>query len=194
MPSRPLSLLAALILGAAPLGAQELSDLRVETNPPIQGDLLIHAGSFLAGRSLVPYGECPEGEAGRRQQLAQVVFDPPFQQAPQVVVALNGLNFGQGRDEPARGTRVIARAQEVTRRGMVVVVETWCDTNLYGVQGSYFAMGPSGGEIGGLPVPPTPVERPPEPIERPSGPIDDATLPEPTQPAPEGDPGLPDEW
>lgn len=128
----------AMILFASPGLAQEIS---VQMHPPIIADLLINSGSFRAGRSTVPSGHCPEG--GARQQTRAVFFDPPYLEAPQVLVALNSFDFAIQQQTP-RNPRIIARAESVSRVGMRLVVETWCDTNLISAGGTYLVMGRRG--------------------------------------------------
>ena len=126
-----------LILLAAPALGQELS---VEPASSSEGSLLIHSGTFTAGPSLVASGHCLQDEVGRRQQMAEVRFDPPFRDTPQVQVALNALDFGV-HDETPRNVRLAPRADNVTPAAMTLIVETWCGSNLYGAGGTYFAMG-----------------------------------------------------
>jgi H-type lectin domain len=105
--------------------------------PPVKGGPLIHQGEFaLSGPSLVPAGQCPTGPAGLRRQNKEVVFTPPFAKQPNVSVALHSLDVGDGRN-----TRVNAYAIGISRDKMIVVVETWCDTNLYLASGTYVAAG-----------------------------------------------------
>ncbi len=198
MPTRSF-LLAALLLLSAPLAAQDVQELPLEANPPLLGDLLIHAGSFAAERSAVPYDRCPEGPEGRRQQVAQVFFDPPYREVPQVVVSLNWLSFPESDDEPGRGLRVGAYAQDVTRESMTIVVQTWCNSWMNSARGTYLAMGAAAegasvddSSLGEPPiVPPVPVERPP------AEPVDDAARPDPVEPSQaleEPATALPEEW
>ena len=167
----------AVFLASASAVAQELS---VVASPPLDGSLLVHTGTFSAQRSVVESTSCPRGESHeKRQQTAEIVFDPPFREIPQVLVALNELDFGV-HDETYREVRVRARAEKVTREAMTLIVETWCDTNMYGSGGTYFAMGQRGEIQGGRspqvplaaseqPKPPIALEQlgPPPPFEEP---------------------------
>lgn len=129
----------ALALPAAPAQAQDLS---VQANAPIVSDVLIHSGNFEAGRSTVPAGHCPE-TGGTRRQTETVFFDPPYREPPQVLVSLNSFDFGIDGPTP-RNPRINARAEQVSRIGMRLVVETWCDTNLIDAGGTYVVMGSRG--------------------------------------------------
>lgn len=146
----------AMILSAAPGTAQDLS---VQTSPPIVADLLIHSGNFQAGRSTVPSGHCPEN--GMRRQTQAIFFDPPYREVPQVLVALNYFDFAI-QQETIRNPRINAHAESISRVGMRLVVETWCDTALIGAGGTYSVMGRRGvlAEIQPLSRPPTVQGRP----------------------------------
>ena len=139
------SALAAILL-AAPGTAQELV---TDPSPPIVSDLLIHSGSFQAGRSHVAPGHCPE--VGTRSQTKYVFFDPPFLETPQVVVALNSFDMDAGRNP-----RIVARADNVSRIAMRLIVETWCDTNLTSAGGTYMVMGRQGALADIMPLGPAP--------------------------------------
>lgn len=135
MPRMPMRAAALCLCTATAAAAQELS---VEMSTPLEAGLLVHTGSFAAGRSYVDSNHCPEGET--RPQAAEVRFDPPFREAPQITVSLNHLDFDVLEETP-RNVRVRARAENVTQEGMTLVVETWCDTNLHGASGTYLVMG-----------------------------------------------------
>jgi H-type lectin domain-containing protein len=101
------------------------------------GDLMVQQGDFaLSGSSLVPAGQCPVGPAGQRLQNTTINFSPPFSSTPTVTVGINEFDSGDGRN-----IRIKAFIQNVSATNATLVIETWCDTNLYSVTGSFVAAG-----------------------------------------------------
>ncbi len=176
----PLALMTWLT-GTAAI-AQELS---VEAASPAEGNLLIHSGTFQAQRSLVESRDCQRGERDRRRQTAEVRFDPPFRDTPQVIVSLNMLDFGVYEDETHREVRVRARVDNITPEGMRLIVATWCDTNMYGAAGTYLAMGERGEALDDVVV--LPASPPLLDVE----PVDPA---EPSEPSADQGSALPEQW
>jgi len=135
MHSRLISLAAVLLATAFPAVA---ADLHAVMRPaPSSGQLQVEVGDFATtGNSLVPAGYCPNNQADMRRQNTAITFSPAFSAPPAVSVSLKSLDAGDGRN-----IRVNAYAINVTTTGATVVIETWCDTNLYSASGTIIAVG-----------------------------------------------------
>jgi len=102
------------------------------------GALRVDVGTFgTSGSSLVPAGYCPANDADIRRQNTAIQFSPAFSAPPAIAIGLNEVDAGDGRN-----IRVNAYAINVTKDGATLVVETWCDTDLYSASGSIVAVGP----------------------------------------------------
>lgn len=67
---------------------------------------------------------------------AEIKFPTPFTTAPTVMIALTGLDSSNGFN-----TRVVVTSGDVTTLDFEVVVKTWSDSILYGVWGTWIALG-----------------------------------------------------
>lgn len=57
----------------------------------------------------------------------RVNFQRPFEKAPQVTVALSGLDH----NGPTLWTRVLCWAEEIDAQGFTIVFKTWCDSRSF---------------------------------------------------------------
>lgn len=73
---------------------------------------------------------------GTRSHIVFVSFDKAFTSTPTVMVALTGYDGVGGKD----GTmRVALKPEKITKEGFVVKVQTWADSRVNGVFGSWIA-------------------------------------------------------
>jgi len=130
-----ISSMAALFVSAMPAAAANLQATMAPAPPASR--LQVEVGNFsTTGNSLVPAGFCPTGQAGMRRQNTAITFSPAFSAPPSVSVSLSRLDAGDGRN-----VRINAYAMNVTNDGATVVIETWCNTNLYSASGTILAVG-----------------------------------------------------
>jgi len=110
----------------------EALDLQVQqsNSVPAGSPVLIHQGTFTTNGNLL------SDACVAREQKAEVKFDPAFASTPTVTVALTGLDV-----DHTRNTRVTMRAEGVSKDSMILIVGTWCETNLYSAVGSFIAVG-----------------------------------------------------
>ncbi len=73
---------------------------------------------------------------GVRTHIVFVRFDKPFDSVPEVLVSLTGTDASVGKD----GTvRVSVKTEKVNREGLVIKVQTWADSRVGAVYGSWIA-------------------------------------------------------
>lgn len=73
---------------------------------------------------------------GVRTHIIFVTFQKPFETVPSVVLALSGYDASVGKD----GTvRVALKTEKITREGLVIKVQTWADSRVGAVYGSWMA-------------------------------------------------------
>jgi hypothetical protein len=114
-----LAVVVLLVLVSLPMMAQGTVNLDV---PQVQVGTWIASGSNLSGGT------------GDRQMTCSVSFPKPFKVKPEVVVGITLLDAATGV-----GTRVNAVVEGISRDGFTVVVKTWGDSKVNGVQGSWVA-------------------------------------------------------
>ena len=74
--------------------------------------------------------------SGPRSHIIFVTFEKPFDTAPTIVLTLSGYDASTGKD----GTvRVSVKAEKVSRDGFVIKVQTWADSRVGAVYGSWMA-------------------------------------------------------
>jgi hypothetical protein len=108
----------------------------------------INTGSFVAANSLhIQTGEKSAGYQenldwtlltgiGRRTYRSAVTFDSPFLVAPEVSLALSGLDIAKEYNNRVRVT-----VENITVNGFDIVYTTWADTIVYGVWTTWTAIG-----------------------------------------------------
>jgi hypothetical protein len=74
--------------------------------------------------------------SGDRSFTATITFPQPYCSAPTVMIALTGIDTANSAN-----TRVIVEATAVTEVDFQVVVRTWADADVFGVWGSWMALG-----------------------------------------------------
>jgi hypothetical protein len=117
--------------------------------PPVNGaSPTINTGSFIAANSLhIQTGERSNGYLGNsdwtlstgtgwRTYQVGVTFNPPFLVAPEVSLALSGLDVGG-----VNNNRLFLKAQNITVNGFDIVYTTWGDTMVYSVWTTWTAIG-----------------------------------------------------
>jgi hypothetical protein len=93
-----------------------------------------HKGDFSA--DLNSEGWSLGSGVGVRTHIIFVTFERPFESVPTVVVALSGYDAGTGKD----GTvRVSLKTEKIARDGFVIKVQTWGDSRVSAVNGSWIA-------------------------------------------------------
>jgi hypothetical protein len=73
---------------------------------------------------------------GVRTYIIFVTFEKPFDGVPTVVLALSGYDAGTGKDGIVR---VSLKTEKITRDGFVIKVQTWADSRVGAVYGSWMA-------------------------------------------------------
>lgn len=132
--SRPLACftVGALVCAVPSLAAA----IELSPAPAHRGSLAVQSGHFQIAKTTAPKHVCPKGEAGRRRQTAHVRFSPPFAHPPAVSLSLTHMDNRFDRND-----RYSLHYRQLSRHGMVLVFETWCDTHIYEARGHYMAIG-----------------------------------------------------
>ncbi len=91
-------------------------------------------GTFYVGYVATPKNWGLNTGSGARSAKFPIKFGEGFSNPPQVVVAMSGLDVGNGAN-----TRVELGVEKVTPTGFTLVVKTWADTVLYSVWGMWYA-------------------------------------------------------
>jgi hypothetical protein len=95
---------------------------------------MIQKGDFAA--DINSEGWTLGGGNGVRTHIIFVTFEKPFEAVPQVLVSLTGTDASVGKD----GTvRVSLKTEKVSREGFVIKVQTWADSRVGAVYGSWIA-------------------------------------------------------
>jgi len=98
----------------------------------------IIAGSVVTPHGLtVDKGHCPTGTTQYRTEKFNVAFSPPFGGAPTVMASIAGFQVDHDRNANLRVLVESASADHA-----VIMLQTWCNTNVYWAQVSYVAFGP----------------------------------------------------
>jgi hypothetical protein len=79
------------------------------------------------------------GAQGRRWDIRKVEFPQPFQQRPTVIACLSGIDVGDPFG--TRINRLFVRAENPTRTGFELRIETWEDTKVHGARAAWIAFG-----------------------------------------------------
>jgi hypothetical protein len=116
--------------------------------PPVNGaSPTINTGSFIANSLHIQTGERSNGYldnsdwtlltgTGWRIYRVGVTFNSPFLVAPQVSLALSGLDVAG-----VNNNRLLLKAENITVNGFDIVYTTWGDTMVYSVWTTWTAIG-----------------------------------------------------
>jgi H-type lectin domain len=94
----------------------------------------MRTGTFNFSKTTNPTNWNLYSGTGDRTFRATIKFPEPFETAPKIAVALTGLDASN-----AANTRVWIAAEDVENHEFDVVVNTWSDTLLYGINGVWIA-------------------------------------------------------
>jgi hypothetical protein len=76
--------------------------------------------------------------SGMRTHIVFVTFNKTFNETPMVLTSLSALDGAPGKDGSVRVKLV---ADKVTKSGFVIKIQTWGDSRLAGVDGTWIAYG-----------------------------------------------------
>jgi hypothetical protein len=107
----------------------------------------LNTGSFIASSLHIQTGESSNGYlenpnwvlstgTGVRTYRVAVTFNSPFPVAPQVSLALRGLDV-----DGVNNNRVNLTSENITVNGFDIVYTTWGDTVIYGIWATWIAIG-----------------------------------------------------
>jgi H-type lectin domain-containing protein len=108
----------------------------IPTPQVFTGTQVIQTGVFYYGYAANPGEWHLNTGLGRRTFDGEIKFPQPYASPPQVTVSLTGLDTGN-----VANTRVTIEAQDVTAADFEVLVNTWADSVVYSVWGSWIAVG-----------------------------------------------------
>jgi len=107
--------------------------------PQIVGAQIVQTGTFYYGYVENP-GEwnlyAPNPSGAPRLFDAEIKFPQPFAAPPVVMIAMTGLDADHGAN-----TRIQVASGDVTQLDFEVTCQTWSDTTIYSVWGTWIAIG-----------------------------------------------------
>jgi hypothetical protein len=91
-------------------------------------------GTFEVNTSDTAFAPFGNGTTGERFYRKRITFQTPFQQTPEVVVSIAGVDIAQEKN-----ARLRVHAEKVDAQGFELVIETWWDTQMWRVRATWIA-------------------------------------------------------